>query len=162
MRLDWLKWGLGDADRAAGGLALADAPPLPGQGKQVVERSSLAFLEEPQEDRIDLTSAAAFSIAAAGSDPRRMSQSESIALADFLLRQRAIDGADHLALSYGPDRRSPRSSYTGGLDLPRDMIGAWQERLSVALGSSDATGVDLASRALRVLGRVEAGRSGLR
>jgi len=160
MRLDWLKWGFGETDRSAGGLALADAPPLPDPSRVSSRRPDLAFLDEPEEDRVDLTSAAAFSIASAQTDPRRMSQSESIALADFLLRHRAIDGADHLALSYGPDRHSPRAPYRSGPDLPRDMIGAWQERLSVALGSSDATGVDLASRALRVLGRVEVGRAG--
>ena len=167
MGLDWLKWAARavpgpESGATANTTTLARAvPPLPDAPERDARggRSADMSARREVEDRIDLTAQAAYAIASGQADPRRMSQLESMALADFLLRHRAIDGGDHFALSVGPEARSLRQPASGPpAGQPRDLIAAWQERLSQALGSSDAGGVDLASRALRVLGRVEGGR----
>lgn len=168
MGLDWLKWtarGASEADATAmantAALPRADAP-LPNARDRDARggRGAESLSAREVEDKVDLTAQAAYAVASAQADPRRMSQLESMALADFLLRHRAIDGGDHFALGLGPETRSLRQPTHGPpADQPRDLIAAWQERLSQALGGSDTTGVDLASRALRVLGRVEAGRA---
>lgn len=115
--------------------------------------------EEDSRDRIDLTQAAAFAIAAAQADPRRMSLAEAGATADLLARHGAIGRVDHDALGHGPDGGRAGVALPD-IDQPVDMIALWQERLGRALGQDDARAVDRASRALSVLARLEASRGG--
>lgn len=110
----------------------------------------------PGQDRLQLSREAAFAMAATQYDPRNMSEQDAHNLADLLFDHDAISPREYEILSAGPGRRG------GGYGMPtrRDFLSAWQERLAGDMGRSNFSAVNSSSRALSILGRVEAARSG--
>ena len=126
-----------------------------------IERSRADALPQGGEaaqgrDQLNLSREAAFAMAASQFDPRDMSERDAHHLADLLFNHDAISPREYEILSNGPGRRS------GGFGTParRDFLSAWQERLAGGMGRSNFNEVNSSSRALSILGRVEAARSG--
>lgn len=107
-------------------------------------------------DQLNLSREAAFAMAASRFNPRNMSEQDAHHLAEMLFDHDAISPREYEILSSGPGRRG------GGYGTParRDFLSAWQERLAGDMGRSNFSEVNSSSRALSILGRVEAARSG--
>lgn len=111
------------------------------------------YLPDGFESSVKIDTKAVFRLANRKFDPRNMTRDDNRRLAALLLDAGAINRRDHRILTEGPSKRS------GALDedhLGLDMISAWQGKLHKDMAAHDFQSVDQGSRALTILGRVEA------
>ncbi|MTI10251.1 MULTISPECIES: hypothetical protein [Curvivirga] len=111
------------------------------------------YLPDGFETSVKIDTQAVFRLANRKFDPRNMTRDDNRRLAALLLDAGAINRRDHRILTDGPVKRS------GALEedkITLDMISAWQGKLHKDMAAHDFQSVDQGSRALTILGRVEA------
>lgn len=152
--------------------ALADAAAGNANGNTVVKtgKAGTAPANRPKQDRVaddtsgnpvdvvEVSVQATYMLAAQQFDPKAMSATEARELADMLFDADAITKRDRAILVKGPTERGV------SVDDPvrkRDHIAGFQEQMASGYGESNPQSVNDNSRALTVLGRIDAIRERL-
>lgn len=110
--------------------------------------------ESQPVDRVVISTQAAYVLAASQFDPREISEADTRRMADQLLQGNAISERDARILVTGAAQE--RAAQSGLADPPRDLLAAFQTRLSGTVGRTDFLGVNAATRAVSILGRIAA------
>lgn len=101
-------------------------------------------------DQVQISTQAAFVLAASQYDPTALTETETQRMADGLLKGKAISSRDRNILTQGP-----KSGFASGDPYaPRNLLADFQNDISQALGQSDFRTVESSSRAVSILGRV--------
>lgn len=101
-------------------------------------------------DQVQISTQAAFVLAASQYDPTALTETDTQRLADGLLKGKAISSRDRTILTQGP------KSGLASADpyAPRNLLADFQNDISKALGQNDFRTVESSSRAVSILGRV--------
>lgn len=141
-----------DAIVRAGKADVTDKPVKPRQERVAEDKSGNPV------DVVQVSVQATYMLVAQQFDPKQLSKAEAKELADILFDAGAINRRDRAILENGP---ADRDIFVDDLVRKRDFIAGFQEQMASGYGESDPQTVNDTSRALTILGRIDAIRERL-
>lgn len=103
-------------------------------------------------DQVDISLQATFVMVASQFDPRYITKGETVKMASQLADQNAITGREKEILVVGP-RQDPSQGPISDT-LPNNLLSGFQDQLARDVGRNDSYGVNSATRAVSILGRI--------
>ncbi len=124
-------------------------------------RRAVEQTDPDRGDQVTVSPEAVFTFAASLYDPQQISRNAVGSLADLLQEGGAISPRDRAILVSPPEGRAKSAFFENDPNVPTNLIGEFQGRLSVDLANSNIGAVEEDTRVLSILGRLSSIREEL-